>query len=204
MSNYLSQEFANNLLVFIVYLIVVSLVFNKALQTLDKLVTVQIDSDYLNEQLTEHKLNDLITIKFPLAPSYKLEELKTLPIIIENKSQESNIDIDWKESYISDFDKPTRRLMRVIAGTTNVSQDGIKMLPGEAIKEQLSNENVAAPLFDPGKLKKAAQKGDRFSIRFILKVSEPGSSGRSCLFRCQFIAKKLPWQKALNLALEPK
>lgn len=200
----IAQELAYNILILTVYMIVVTLVFNKAVQALDERVIVQTDSDYLTQQMEENNLKDLVNIKFSFPDTYKVEEFKNLALEIKNKSADAVIEVDWKDSLISDFDNNGRRLIRVIPGKDEVSQAPSTILPGQTLKELLSDEKPTAPLFDTGKLKKAAAKNDRFSIRFLLKIADPSKGGRSCHFRCQFIVKKLLWQKALSLSLQPK
>ncbi|HBE20626.1 MAG TPA: hypothetical protein DEG17_10885 [Cyanobacteria bacterium UBA11149] len=200
----IAQELAYNILILTVYGIVVALVFNKAVKALDAQAIVQTDSEYLKEQLAENKLDEFINIKFSFPDTYKVEDFKTIAMEIKNKSTEAMVEVDWKDSLISDFEKNARRLIRVIPGKNEASQAASTILPGATLKEQLSDEKVTAPLFDPGKLKKAAAKNDRFSILLLLKIKEPSKSARSCPLRCQFIVKKLLWQKALSLAFQPK
>ena len=200
-----NQEFAYNLLFLTIYIIVVSLVFNRAVRSLDNLVTIETDSDSLKQQLIDKKINDLVDINFSFAEKYKLDEFKKITVSIKNKSHKASIDVDWKEALISDFENQVRPLLRVVPGTGKVSQDAIKIRPGKTLKEDLSDEKVDSPLFEPSKLKKASQKGDRFSILFLhLKVSQPGIGGGSHYLDIQFIVKKMPWQKAFTLALQPK
>ena len=200
----IAQEVAYNILILTVYLIVVTLVFNRAVKALDDQVIVRTNTDYLNDQMEENNLKDLMSIKFSFPDTYKVEEFKTIALEIKNKSPEAVIEVDWKDGLISDFEKNGRRLIRVIPGKNEASQAASTILPGQTLKEQLSDEKVTAPLFDPGKLKKAADKSDRFTILLLLKIKEPGKGGRSCHLRCQFIVKKLLWQKALSLSLQPK
>ncbi len=200
----IAQELAYNILLLTVYMIVVALVFNKAVKALDDQVIVRSNTDYLDEQMVENKIKDLVSIKFSFTDTYKVEEFKNIALEIKNKSPEAMIEVDWKDSLISDFEKNGRRLIRVIPGKNEASQAASTILPGATLKELMSDEKVTAPLFDPGKLKKAAEKSDRFSILLILKIKDPSKGGRSCPLRCQFIIKKLPWQKALSLSLQPK
>lgn len=199
-----TREIAQNLFILTVYLIVVMLVLNQALRSIENLITIEPDWESINQQLEDNNLKDIINLKFIFAESYKLDELKTILITLENKSKESFIEIDWKQCFISDFDKRIRQAVRVIPGTTDISQTASKIPPGQTLKEQVSDEKVAAPLFEPKKLKAAAQKADTFFLRLPLKISEPASDARSCNLRCHFIAKTLPWQRAFTLALQPK
>jgi hypothetical protein len=200
-----ATELARNMLVLTVYFIVVALVFNRAFQSLDKLVKFETDAAYLNKQLSANNLQDILDIKFFFADKYELDELKRLSMSIENKSKDFFVEIDWKQCFISDFDKRIRRAIRVIPGKNEAaSQSPSTILPGQTLKEEISDEKIGSPLFDPKKLLAAADKTDYFYLRLFLKISEGNTKGRSCNLRCQFIAKNLSWQKALILALQPK
>ncbi|HBB36097.1 MAG TPA: hypothetical protein DDZ80_17290 [Cyanobacteria bacterium UBA8803] len=199
-----NQEFAANLLIATVYIIVVNLVFNRALRSLDVLFTIEHDADYLNQQLIENDINEIMAIKFAFKEKYRIDELRTITLNIENKSKDSFIEVDWKEAFISDFENRMQPLGRVVSGTTNISQDPSKILPGRKLDLELSDENVASPLLDPKKVQAAAQNADSFFIRFLVKRSQPGSGANPYYLRCRFIVKKLIWQKALALSLQPK
>ncbi|MFP5272310.1 hypothetical protein [Coleofasciculus sp.] len=201
----LATEVARNVLVLTIYFIVVALVFNRAFQSLDKLVNFETDSAYLNKELSANKLQDILNVKFSFAEKYELDELHRLCMSIENKSKDVFVEIDWKQCFISDFDKRIRRAIRVIPGKNEAAaQSPSTILPGQTLKEEISDEKIGSPLFDPKKLQAAADKTDYFYLRLFLKISEANVGGRSCNLRCQFIAKNLSWQKALALALQPK
>lgn len=200
-----ATELARNILVLTVYFIVVALVFNRAFQSLDKLVKFETDAAYLNKELSNYKLQDFLVVKFSFADKYELDELKRLSMSIENKSKDVFVEIDWKQCFLSDFDKRIRRAIRVIPGKNEAaSQSPSTILPGQTLKEEISDEKIGSPLFDPKTLQAAADKNDYFYLRLFLKISEANAKGRSCNLRCQFIAKNLSWQKALVLALQPK
>ncbi|MEQ8963712.1 MAG: hypothetical protein RLP02_38380 [Coleofasciculus sp. C2-GNP5-27] len=198
-------ELPRNILVLTVYFIIVALVLNRAFQSLDKLVKFEADAAYLNQELSKYKLQDFLVVKFSFADKYELDELKRLSMSIENKSKDVFVEIDWKQCFISDFDKRIRRAIRVIPGKNEAaSQSPSTILPGQTLKEEISDEKIGAPLFAPKNLQAAADKNDYFYLRLFLKISEANVKGRSCNLRCQFIAKNLSWQKALVLALQPK
>lgn len=198
-------ELPRNILVLTVYFIIVALVLNRAFQSLDKLVKFEADAAYLNQELSKYQLQDFLVVKFSFADKYELDELKRLSMSIENKSKDVFVEIDWKQCFISDFDKRIRRAIRVIPGKNEAaSQSPSTILPGQTLKEEISDEKIGAPLFAPKNLQAAADKNDYFYLRLFLKISEANVKGRSCNLRCQFIAKNLSWQKALVLALQPK
>lgn len=198
---------ANNLLIFTVYGIVVTLVFNQALKSLENKIVVKFDADSVNEQLAEQNCQDAIEVNFAFAPSYRLDEFKSLKLSVKNKSPHEIVSIDWNQSYLVNFKNVAGRLIRVVGDMTDVpaSQTATTLYPGQSAQEQLSNEAILAPLFDPGQLKTAALERGRFIVRIILKLkSMEDGTERSCHLRCPFVPSKLRWTRALTIALQPK
>src|SRR4028118_1659262 len=111
-----------NLLILTVYFIIVTYVFYQAYKSLGNQMTVSLDSDSLNRQLEEQELQDILEISFRFSQSYRFDELKTLEMTIKNKSMEDTIYIDWDQSYLTDFDKVTGRVIRVLSGMTDIPQ----------------------------------------------------------------------------------
>lgn len=198
---------SRNLLIFTVYLIVVIYVFYQAYKSLDNQIVISTDSDYLNRQLEEQNLKEIVDIKFKFKPRYRLDELTKLMINIKNISQEETIRVDWDESSITDFDNVTGRVIRLAPGMTDVPQNqAISIIvPGRMIEEELSDDkSIIGSLFKPDKLKKATTKSSPFYLRLFFTVSNLANTKRSYTLRCQFVPKKLHWAKALTLELKPK
>lgn len=196
-----------NLLILTVYFIIVTYVFYQAYKSLGNQMTVSLDSDSLNRQLEEQELEDIIEISFRFSQSYRFDELKTLEMTIKNKSMEDTIYVDWDQSYLTDFDKVTGRVIRVLSGMTDIPQTQVSSIirPGQSLKEELSNEDIVSPLFSAKKIAKAAQSQAQFSLRLILKITNPlAGTNRSYTLRCPFIVRTLRWTKALTIALKPK
>jgi len=195
-----------NLFVVTVYLIIVALTFSKAVESLESQIVIKGDSDFLNEQLEEHELKELLEIKFKLAPSYKIAEFKHLPFNIKNKSENSSIDIDWDRSSIMDFENGGRRAIRVLDDDQEVPQKQVAtiLVAGENRDIKVSDEKFNDPLFAEKKLKKATEKADPFHLRLSLKLIEGDAKTRTCCLSLRFIPKKLLWTKAISLALKPK
>lgn len=195
-----------NLLILTVYLICVTYVFYRMIKSIDKQLDIQLDRDYLDIQLEAQGLKDIIALTFKLKEQYEPEQLRELPIIIENKSEVASISIDWDRSSLTDFDERgryatasrTRRVIRLIPGMTPdllPAQVVSVIAPEQALKESITAEDVlqrnalgtleiASPLFNPDKLQKAAEKSDRlvatqshrFSLRLMLQVHNPNSA----------------------------
>jgi hypothetical protein len=198
---------SRNLLIFTVYFICVTYIFYQAYKSLDTKVTIETDSDYTNDQLTEQDLGDVIELKFKFRDSYKLSDLTKLPISIKNISPESTVHVIWDQSSITDFQQVTGRVIRLTPGMTDIPQSQAVsiIVPGQIIETDLSDDNsVTGPLFKPEKLRKATEKPDPFSLRLFLKITDPVKDERSCPLRCRFIPKKLSLRKALGIAMKPK
>jgi uncharacterized protein YpmB len=71
-----------NLLIFTVYIIVVTYVFYQAYKSLENQVTITLDKDALDRQLEEQELKNSVEIKFKLKSRYSLDGLKTLPSVL--------------------------------------------------------------------------------------------------------------------------
>lgn len=196
-----------NLLIFTVYLIIVTYVFYKAYQSLENKVTVELESADLNEELAINNLKSLVDIDFKkMRPSYQFDELKTLMISIKNKSDIATIRINWDESSISDYEGNVRRVIRVTKGLADIPQKQVPsiIVSSQKITEELSDDrDIGSPLFKPRKLKKASQKGEPFTLRLSFKVTQPGESEQSCFVSCNLVPRKLRWTKALKIALTP-
>jgi hypothetical protein len=198
---------APNLLILTVYILIVAYIFYQAYQSLDSKVTIETNNEYLNQDLEEQQLKQLIDIKFKFQNSYDLDQLTKLQLSIQNISLEDTVYVDWNLSSITDFDKVTARVIRLTKGMKEIpqSQAITTILPGQKIEEDLSDDkSIVAPLFKPEKLKKALAKATPFSLRLFLIVSNLDGTKRSSPLHCQFIPRKLGLAKALTLALKPK
>src|ERR687893_545720 len=156
---------SRNLLIFTVYLIIVSYVLYQAYKALGNQVVIDTDYSSLNQQLEEQEIKKLIDIKFKFKDRYKLDELTKLMISIKNTSQEDTIRVDWDESSITDFDKVTGRVIRLATGMTNIPQSQAVsiIVPGRIIQEELSDDkSIISPLFKPEKIKEASVKNNPF------------------------------------------
>ena len=203
---------SRNLLILTVYLIIVAYVFYKAYSSLENLITLELDTEELNQQLEIYELKGLIDISFKkMKPKYQFDELKTLTVTIKNKFAENTqttIRINWDESSIIDFEDSPRRTIRVdlTKGLTEVPEKQVPtpLTPNQKIDENLTDDqHLTSALFKVNQFKKATQKGQPFHLRLSLNVSQPGKSDRFCLVRCSLIPRKLNWTKALSISLTP-
>ncbi|NET60566.1 MAG: hypothetical protein F6K47_31850 [Symploca sp. SIO2E6] len=195
-----------NLFILTVYAIIVALAFTKAIESLETQIVIEGDSDFLDEQLDKQELKELIEIKSKLESSYKIEEFKSLPLSIKNKSEDSSLDIDWDRCSIRDFEGGGRRAIRILDDDQEVPQEQVAtiIVPGASSTVKVSDEKLDKPLFEDKKLKKATEKPDYFYLGLSIKVSQPDGNTKTHYLSLRFIPKKLLWKKALSLALEPK
>lgn len=198
---------SQNLLILTVYIIIVSYVFYQAYRSLGNQVVIELDSADLNRQLEDKEIKDVVSIKFKLKDSYKLDELKKLTIILKNISQEATIRVDWDLSSLADFDNATNRVIRLTPGMTELPQKQVEsiILPGQVFESDLTSDKaLTSTLFKPAKLRKATIKSDPFRLRLYLTVANLDGDTQSQPLSCQFIPKKLRWTRALTIALKPK
>jgi hypothetical protein len=198
-----------DLLIFTVYVIVVSYVFYQAYKSLESKVVIVPDLADLNRQMEKYDIKNLIDIKFKFSPSYKLDEFTKIPIVIQNKSQDDTIRIDWDECSITDFDNVTGRAIRLAPGVTDIPQNQapVIIVPNRKVEENLSDDKaVAAPLFKPAKLRKAVINSKPFRLRLFFTRSTPADPKykQSYTLTCMFLPKKLSWNRAITIALKPK
>src|SRR4028118_1274558 len=188
-----------DLLIFTVYVIVVTYVFYQAYSDLGNQAVIVSDSEDLNNQIQDQDLQDLIDIKFKFKDSYRLNDLTKLQITIQNKSKDDAIRVDWDECSITDFDNVTGRVIRIAPGLTNVPQNQatVIIVPGRKIQEELSDDKaIAAPLFKPEKLKKALNSSKPFFLRLFFTVTNLTGGKHFYTLRCKFVPKKLRLPRA--------
>ncbi|NEO17984.1 MULTISPECIES: hypothetical protein [unclassified Moorena] len=199
-----------NLLILTIYIIGVTYVLYKAFQEIDKLITVEVDSDAINQQLEKKELNDFMEVNFGFDPSYKLDELKDLKLTVKNKTNENPvyIEIDWDKSLITDLENNGRPMVWVNSDDMEEapkSQDVGKIRPGQNCEFKLSDEKIKDALFPEKDLKNVIKKGGKFNLQLYFKIEEANTGkSSSCYLPCRFKPIKLDWTEAIVLALQPK
>lgn len=209
---------SRNLLILFIYLVCVSYVIYRAINSLDReKVTIDPDQDSLNEQLEAKNLKDWLDVQFIFAKRHKLEEMRQLLIQIKNKSQDTLIDIDWDHCSLSGIGKESQRVLR-LPPSTNLAQPQIVSVvsPGKTIEQTLSTESVIRSdsseyLFNLAKVKSSSPKVYtdfmtrksplRFSFSLALRVLEPsirGDNYQTHVIDCVFFVNKVPWTDSLR------
>lgn len=202
-----SPELSLDLLVFTIYMIVTTYILYQAYKSLENKVVIAPDMDYINQQLEEKEIKDLIAISFKFASSYTFPDLTKIPIVIQNKSTDDSIHVDWDECTITNFDNVSARVIRIAPGITDIPQKQAleKIAPNRKITENLNDDKSGSgPLFKPRSLKKAAAKATPFLLRlFFTRVNLAGGK-TSYAIECRFLPKKLRLKRAITIAFKPR
>ncbi|WP_414564763.1 MULTISPECIES: hypothetical protein [unclassified Anabaena] len=133
-----------NLVVLTLYIIGVSYVFNRMVESIDDQVRFDFKKGMVDDQLKEQNLQDQIGIAFKFKPSYAIDDLKDLSVSIENKSENIAVYVDWDNSSLVD-DKQSRRVIRKSPDLTRdlaVSQSPSLIAPQKTLSETVTAEDV--------------------------------------------------------------
>ncbi|MEH2288175.1 hypothetical protein [Nostoc sp.] len=187
-----------NLVVLTIYIIGVSYVFNRMIESIDDQVKYEFKKGIVDEQLKEHNLDDKIGISFKLKSSYPIDDLKDLGISIENKSDNVALYVDWdNSSLVVEHSKQSRRVIRKSPDLTRdlaVPQSPSLIAPRKTLSETVTAEDVfqrdqvtgtylaKKPLIDINGLQKGQKKLYNdffnrkkeldFSLQLVLRISE--------------------------------
>ncbi|MEH2258499.1 hypothetical protein [Nostoc sp.] len=187
-----------NLVVLTIYIIGVSYVFNRMIESIDDQVKFEFKKGIVEEQLKEHNLDDKIGISFKLKSSYPIDDLKDLGISIENKSDNVAVYVDWdNSSLVVEHSKQSRRVIRKSPDLTRdlaVPQSPSLIAPKKTLSETVTAEDVfqrdqvagtylaKKPLIDINGLQKGQKKLYNdfisrkkeldFSLQLVLRISE--------------------------------
>lgn len=187
-----------NLVVLTIYIIGVSYVFNRMVESIDDQIKFEFKKGIVDEQLKEQNLDDKIGISFKLKPSYPIDDLKDLGISIENKSDHVAVYVDWdNSSLVVEHSKQSRRVIRKSPDLTRdlaVPQSPSLIAPKKTLSETVTAEDVferdqvagtylaKKPLIDINGLQKGQKKLYNdfinrrkeldFSLQLVLRVSE--------------------------------
>ncbi len=189
-----------NLLVLTLYIIGVSYVFNRMIESIDDKIKYVFQKAVVDEQLKEQNLQDQIGISFKFGDSNSFDEVKELSLSIENKSENIAVYIDWdNSSLVIEHTKQSLRVIRKSPDLTRdlaVPQSPSLIAPKKTLSETVSAENVferdkeagtysaKKPIIDIAALQK--NKGQKklyndfinsraelkFSLQLVLRISE--------------------------------
>ncbi|MBL1199552.1 MAG: hypothetical protein RMY62_015675 [Nostoc sp. ZfuVER08] len=186
-----------NLIILTIYIIVVSYVFNRMVESIDDQVKFEFKKGVVDDQLKEQNLNDKIGVSFKFKSSYPIDDLKDLALSIENKSENIAVYVDWdNSSLVVEHSKQSRRVIRKSPDLTRdlaVPQSPSLIAPKKTLSETVTAEDVLQrqengtysankPLIDINGLQKGQKKLYNdfinrrkeldFSLQLVLRVSE--------------------------------
>jgi hypothetical protein len=189
-----------NLVVLTLYIIGISYVFNRMVESIDDRVKFEFKKGIVEEQLKEQNLEEQIGISFKIDASNEFDDVKQLSVSIENKSDNIAIYVDWDNSSL--VVEHTKQSCRVIRKSPDLIRDlGVPQVlsliaPKKTLSETVSAENLferdkeagtysaKKPIVDIGALQK--NKGQKklyndfmngreelkFSLQLVLRISE--------------------------------
>lgn len=189
-----------NLVILTMYIIGVSYVFNRMVDSIDDKVKFEYKKGDVEEQLKKIELDEKIGISFKLDAANEFDDVKDLSISIENKSEDLAVYVDWdNSSLVIDHTKQSCRVIRKspdLIRDLGVPQVLSLIAPKKTLSEKVSAENVyerdkdtgtysaKKPVIDiNGLAKNKNQKklyGDfinerqplKFSLQLVLRLSE--------------------------------
>jgi hypothetical protein len=134
--------------ILVIYLVCISLALYKIVDSFNDEYTVKLDENDLKEQLSTRNLQDAVGISFGFDKRYeygKNDKLKQFGVNINNKSKTHSLYVDWDHSSITDFMGRSRRVTRLVPGSTldlSRSQIFSTVGPDTTLKEKISAEDV--------------------------------------------------------------
>ncbi|TVP60593.1 MAG: hypothetical protein EA343_16970 [Nodularia sp. (in: Bacteria)] len=135
-----------NLVVLTLYIIGVSYVFNRMVESIDDQVKFEFKKAVVDEQLKEQNLLDQVGISFKFKSSYAIDDVKDLSLSIENKSENIAIYVDWdNSSLVVEHSKQSRRVIRKSPDLTRdlaVPQSPSLIAPQKTLSETVTAEDV--------------------------------------------------------------
>ena len=151
--------------------------------------TVRLDADFLNTQLSEQNLQDLLGISFKFDSRYEFDKLKQLAISISNKASYEKVDgkpngisvyVDWDNCAFTDLDGRSRRVTRLMpGGTIDLFQNQVfsTIAPNTVLKENITAEDLLERKGDrkEGKLEGVSPVNLEIEVtKPLINLSKPG------------------------------
>lgn len=188
-----------NLVILTLYIIGVSYVFNRMVESIDDQIKFEFKKAVVDEQLKEQNLQDQVGISVNFKASYPIDDLKDLSLSIENKSDNIAIYVDWdNSSLVVEHSKQSRRVIRKSPDLTRdlaVPQSPSLIAPQNKLSETVTAEDVferkdgtylaTKPIINITSLSKGGppqkklyndfmqeRKELEFSLQLVLRISE--------------------------------
>lgn len=153
-----------------IYLVCITLALFKIVGSFNDEYTASLDDETLKQQLADHNLQDVVGVGFDFDKRYEFgkdDKLRQFKVKVTNKSQTHSIYIDWDCCTMTDLQGRSRRVTRLVPGTTlDLFQNQVfsTVAPGAALKEVITAEDV---------LKRKEPSDTDSAVALEMEVSKP-------------------------------
>jgi hypothetical protein len=157
-------------IILVIYLVCITWALFKILNSFNDEYTVSLDEATLKQQLADQKIQDVVGISFDFEKRYEFgkdDKLRQFTVKVSNKSTSHSIYIDWDYCATTDLQGRSRRVTRLVPGTTlDLFQNQVfsTVAPGSTLKEVITAEDV---------LKRKEPKDKDSPIALEMEVSKP-------------------------------
>lgn len=216
-----------DLVILVIFLICIAYALMKVRDALDDQTKIEFDKADLDAQLKERKLGEtsldqLVEIVFKVKPTDRFsfdydgkdaeakngKQPKFLDLVVNNKSQNANIYVDWDKSSLTGFDNASRRVIRLNAAKQlpNFSlppapQAPSVVTPGTKLNASITVEDVLKPNADNTILEPASPLIDLILLRTLSKKKGPDKIPPLVKLQRQFYEERKPIEFYLSLML---
>lgn len=192
------QQSSPSLLVLTLYIIGVSYVFNLMVESIQDQIKFIFDKAAVDKQLKEQELADKVSIAFKLKPSYDIDGLKDLLVILTNQSDNLAVYVDWDNcSFVVKHKNISRRVIRQspeISRDLAVPQSPSIAAPTQKLIQGVTTEDVFER--DP---EKGTYKAGKPLVNILALKASPLRAQRK-LYK-KFISRREQLECSLQLVL---
>lgn len=133
------------LIIFTIYLLCIGYFLYRIVKAFNDEYTIRLDENRLKQQLENLSLQGILGVSFKFEKRYEFDKLKQLAIIISNHSDSHSIYVDWDYCALTDFEGRSRRVTRLMPGSTlDLFQEQVfsPIAPNTTLKETITAEDV--------------------------------------------------------------
>jgi hypothetical protein len=157
-------------IILVIYLVIIAWALSKIVSSFDDEYTVSLDDAMLTQQLADQNLQNIVGVSFDFEKRYEFgkdDKLRQFGVKVTNKSQTHSIYIEWDYCATTDLQGRSRRVTRLIPGTTlDLFQNQVfsTVAPGATLKEMITAEDV---------LKRKEPPNKDAAVALEMEVSKP-------------------------------
>lgn len=144
----MQQPTSPNLVVLTLYIIGVSYILNLMVESIQDQIKFIFDKATVDKQLKEQELDDKVSIAFKLKPSYDIDGVTELTLILTNQSENLAVYVDWDNcSFVVKHKNNTRRVIRKspdVSRDLGVPQSPSLVAPSQKLIENMTTEDAFA------------------------------------------------------------